>query len=158
MKISLKKGKDDPGSITCVRDDGTTTWAPLMGAFGPLHDLAHYVVETTLGLENGFYGLLEQGYDISSFERADERPPDLDEGRYSEHVAMALQTQVLGGYAGDRLNELLTAATNSLPAPYRAALPPPVVERLQTRYRELVDRWHALAPGDRLVLEYPPAA
>ena len=54
MVIRLTKGKGEkPGTLTCVRDDGTTTWQKSSEYFAR-HDLMHYAVETTLGyMEDG---------------------------------------------------------------------------------------------------------
>ena len=78
MVIRFKKGKNrskhKPDTLTCIRDDGSVTWTYLHHEFA-LQDLAHYVVETTLGLENAFLGLIAKGYDIPDFNQPKaERP------------------------------------------------------------------------------------
>ena len=40
---------------------------------GVLHDLIHYVVETTLGYREAFFGLLAAGWDIQDFGAIDRR-------------------------------------------------------------------------------------
>ena len=66
LLLQFKKGKE-AATLTVLRADGTSTWTKLHRGI-EVHDLAHYAVEQTLGLENAFYGLLAQGYDISAFE------------------------------------------------------------------------------------------
>ncbi len=58
--------------LTCVRDDGRTTWMVLrQGAFFRRHDLLHYAVESTLGLRESFYGLVAAGWNLDEFARPD---------------------------------------------------------------------------------------
>jgi hypothetical protein len=49
--IQLKKGRDAPATLACVRDDGTRTWGK-EHPFFPVHDLTHCAVESVLGLDH----------------------------------------------------------------------------------------------------------
>ena len=64
LTIRLTKGRDSRSVLTCTRPDGSTTWSKVSDYF-PTHDLAHYAVETTLGISRGFYGLILEGWDIT---------------------------------------------------------------------------------------------
>ena len=67
MIIRLTKGKaDKPGTLTCVRDDGSQTWQQSTPYFAR-HDLIHYAVETTLGYREAFWGLVAQGKGTDKF-------------------------------------------------------------------------------------------
>lgn len=70
MKIAIKKGKHKVDTLCCTRADGSTTWAEIQKGFGAEHDLTHYAIETVLGYQHAFYGLLEQGHNIQDFEQA----------------------------------------------------------------------------------------
>lgn len=59
-----KKGKHP--TLTCLRDDGTSTWQNSNDTM-IRHDLIHYAVEKTLGYRQAFYGLVEGGRSIESF-------------------------------------------------------------------------------------------
>ena len=65
-----KKGKNQhkhrPDTLTCIRDDGSATWMHIHRGFVQ-HDFAHYVVETTLGFQDSFFGLVAKGYNIPDF-------------------------------------------------------------------------------------------
>ena len=64
--IATKQGKSDKyDSLRCIRNDGseTKTSMPRQGILP--HDLIHYVVETALGYEYGFLGLVAKGSDIA---------------------------------------------------------------------------------------------
>jgi len=70
MIIRIKKNADGRTSLTCSRADGTTTWQTLdagQAAFFPRHDLTHYAVETVLGNDKGFYGLVASGWELTDF-------------------------------------------------------------------------------------------
>lgn len=73
MEITFKKG-NAKNSITCKREDGTSTWTEA-DAFMIAHDLTHYVVETVFSMKNGFYGLLDSGLDITDFEKKQKITP-----------------------------------------------------------------------------------
>ena len=60
------KMKDNESSFTCYRPDGTSTGQKSDEYFIG-HDLRHYVVETTLKLNNAFYGMMLRGWDIRDY-------------------------------------------------------------------------------------------
>src|SRR5215212_10875200 len=67
MIIRLAKGKNGkPPTLTCVRDDGSSTWQRSTDYFAH-HDLIHYAVETTLGYQEAFLGLVAAGKDLDAF-------------------------------------------------------------------------------------------
>ncbi len=70
LLIRIKKKSDGSAALSCLRADGSTTWQRQegqLGRFFPLHDLTHYAVETVLGSQRGFYGLVAEGWDLSDF-------------------------------------------------------------------------------------------
>ena len=154
MKITFKKGRDKPSTLICERADGSTTWTPLKPGFGVFHDLAHYVVETTLGTRDGFFGIVERGFDITSFERKEDRADVGPENIYFEHVSATLQQVALSGMAIDEFNDLLIAAVSDLPERFRSPIPADTLLEMQSRYLEYVMHWQALAPGERMELEF----
>lgn len=64
----MRKYSDGRTTLSAERPDGSRTWAPQVPGYGVRHDLAHFVVETLLGFRDGFYGLLAQGWEITTFE------------------------------------------------------------------------------------------
>src|SRR5687767_6468874 len=67
LVIRLKKGQNGGDTLTFVRRDGSTTWRRTSPYF-VVHDLMHYAVESTLGLQNAFIGLIASGKDIDDFD------------------------------------------------------------------------------------------
>jgi hypothetical protein len=62
MLIKITK-KINRNILVCTRADGSYTKVE-MGSQLPFHDIAHYVVDKSLSIKNGFYGLIAQGYTI----------------------------------------------------------------------------------------------
>ena len=106
MVIRIKKGTDGRTALSCTRADGTTTWQRQQGgqaAFFPKHDLTHYAVETTLGLRQGFYGLVSTGWDFSDFGSPWPRGKLPPEASVSEARGLAIgaaTSNILGGNVG----------------------------------------------------------
>jgi hypothetical protein len=69
LTLHYKKKGDGSAAFTAVRCDGSSTTAQIgaAGGFGPVHDLAHYVVEKQFGIKKGFLGLLASGWSIEDF-------------------------------------------------------------------------------------------
>ena len=70
LLFRIKKRRDADALLVLVREDGATTThaiGPATG-YGPVHDLSHYVIESTLGFSEGFLGLVAAGWDIGDFE------------------------------------------------------------------------------------------
>ena len=63
MKVRFKKKSERESTLAVIRADGSFTGDQLRsGGFGAIHDLTHFVVEQTLGMDCGFFGLLERGW------------------------------------------------------------------------------------------------
>jgi hypothetical protein len=67
LTITLKKMLTKPSILSSTRNDGSTTWSKLHRGL-ETHDLAHYAVESTLRFSKAFYGIINEGYNISDFE------------------------------------------------------------------------------------------
>ena len=63
LKVRFTRGKDKKDVLSVTRKDGSQSWQHQQPGI-PVHDLTHFAVESALHLENGFYGLLAQGWDI----------------------------------------------------------------------------------------------
>ncbi len=159
MIIRLTKAKNPTKSdtLSCVRDDGSTTWWLLSPHFAE-HDLLHYAVETTLGLSRAFFGLLAGGRDIADFGTRDGQkdfyPPDAIR---AEFIVGLLQTSMRDGTFAS--NDELFAIFN-LTAAKTENLPPLNVTAeqlgsIRARADELNQRWSELSPGETMELRFP---
>lgn len=159
MQIRLKKGRDGPDSLACVRDDGTTTWRRIQRGLA-LHDLAHYAVETEIGIENGFYGLVAGGWSFEAFAEAEERARIPPEALWVELVVNQLLTEAASGelYDEDLFHENVSRAGEKMGLAKPRRLEADELARVRGRIVSLVARWRALEPGDTLELSFSLAA
>lgn len=156
MIIRFKKGKNQskhkPDTLTCTRDDGSVTWTHLHRGFVQ-HDFAHYVVETTLGFENAFFGLVAKGYDIPDFsEPKTERPFKIPKDAIdTEPVVALLQADLLErlGYSGDS-DGIFRDHSASLPV----SITDEQLEIMRQKLRALSGRWRGLQPGESMTLQF----
>jgi len=156
MTIRFVKSRhaDRPHTITCVRDDGTTVGQRSTDFFVH-HDLTHYAIETTLGLTDAFWGLLNQGWEFSSFE---EREPGTRKARVlppeaylAEVLAGSYDLEVAAGPQPDEDRAIALAGLGlSIPSPTTEQF-----QRIRSRRAELHQRWRDLDQGAWLELEFP---
>ena len=156
MVIRFKKGKNQwkhkPDTLTCIRDDGSVTWTHLYRGFA-IQDLAHYVVETTLGFKNAFFGLVAKGYDIPDFnEPKAKRPFEIPkEAINTEVIVGLLQTDLLESLRGN-------AERCELFRDYSTLLPVSIIdaqlETMEQKLQVLLQQWHNLQPGESMTLQF----
>ncbi|MBS1655884.1 MAG: hypothetical protein JSU05_13620, partial [Bacteroidetes bacterium] len=72
MEINFLKKKNGSFVLKCNRTDGSSTWKHSTPFFIN-HDLMHFAVETTLGYNSSFYGMLKNGIDITEFDLTREK-------------------------------------------------------------------------------------
>lgn len=160
LTIAIKKKTDGSASLACWRADGSATWQRQEGAQGrffPRHDLTHYAVETVLGLDRAFYGLVASGWELSDFGPPWPRGP---------LPATALAAEVIVGYLdGERAAGTTWSAKefNTSAAGYHGArgespglaLRESDLQRIRQTRAALFARWDALPPGATLELLFP---
>lgn len=153
MRIRITKGKNGPNTLTCIRDDGSTTWAKVQDYF-PVHDMTHFVVETTLRIPNAFYSLVADGWDIPDFavKGAAKRIPP--EANLVEALVSRLQQELMPGseHTVDSYNEEVLAILEGIGNPSRRAVTEEELNEMRGRLRELMSKWRGLEPGEALEL------
>lgn len=151
MVIRFKKGKNQhkhrPDTLTCIRDDGSVTWTHTHHRFVH-HDLAHYVVETTLGFQNAFFGLVAKGYDIPDFSLpTSERPFKIPkEAMTVEPIVAILQAELWESFP----DPLLQPDSPELPDNVTSKQ----IEIMRQHLRKLWYQWNNLIPGESMDLEF----
>jgi hypothetical protein len=149
MVIRFTKGQGKEDTLACFRDDGSTTWE--RARVGVLHDLIHYVVETTLGYREAFYGLLAAGWDIQDFGEVDphtglKRVIPVEAGK-TEAIVGLLQMDIMG-LGGFEEGEA-TLAEWKLPR-----IAPETLEQIRSEVRALHQQWEAVPPGGHMELVF----
>ena len=151
MKIRIKKGKNrykhKPDTLTCIRDDGSVTWSHIHHGFA-LHDLTHYVVETSLGFNDAFFGLIAKGYNIPDFNLPkSKRPFHIPEEAISvEPIVALLQMEHWESFP----ENLIDTDSQELPPNVTSEQ----INNMRKRLNELVQKWESILPGESLELEY----
>ncbi len=155
MLIRLVKGKDKPDTLHCIRADGSETWARLPKGFGPLHDLAHYAVETVLGFDQAFYGLLAQGRAIEEFAETEDRSWVGEQGTLAETIVMTLQHEVAGSAAPEAFFEMVEETCRGLGIAAPEGLTPEALTAMREQYGQLRRQWARTPLGGCLELDFP---
>ena len=156
LRIQLKKGRDGPSTLTCVRADGSRTWGS-EHPFFPLHDLTHCAVESVFGFDQAFFGLIARGWEIDDFVQpgASARLPS--QAIIAEHVVGVFDREraLPRPLTAAEFNETIAASL----ALREGASFAPVTDEQLTGVRTLRDalqgQWAMLALGDTLAVEFP---
>jgi hypothetical protein len=164
LLIRIKKKTDGSAALSCIRRDGSTTWQRQegqLGRFFPLHDLTHYAVETVLGFQRAFYGLVAEGWDLSDFGTPATRGKIPDEAGLAEVVVGFFDLERMSGERGsaDETNERIQAvrADRGLP-PTSFQISEDQIARIRRLRADLFDRWKAVPPGEALELSFERTA
>jgi hypothetical protein len=155
MRIIFQKGIDGSDILTCHRKDGSVCETIL--SFGSAyHDLAHFAVESKLGLTEGIWGKIAEGFSFEVYSLPNEtRPfPISPQGYQAEFLATLVQSAVPSGEISEGyVNMLRDAATTSgIPFPEMPA--PSILGALIAHTKVLTQQWEALKPGDSLELKF----
>jgi len=167
MRISITKG-DTEDRLDMERADGSraSTRFPHKGPIP--HDFVHYAVESELGFDRGFWGLVEAGHrpeDIqemakaaghASAKRAEMPAADFVSAIQAERIVEAFEADHWSGGAGDPAGVTYMAQAGCA----QSLVPPPAMDdsavtRIRDRIANFSARWAALGPGETIVLEWP---
>ena len=158
MNIRFKKERNKASILSCVRDDGSVSWTKLHPNI-EIHDLAHYVVETELGFQRAFYGLVNSGFDIQDFELAiEDRPKELVpknlpvEALQTEHLVNLIQVHFQNNIAPDDFVSMLETILSDAGLPMIKGLTTLKVQGLIEKIHVLYQNWTQLADNESLEL------
>lgn len=162
LTFRIKKRLDASAVLTLVREDGSSTTGSIgpPGSYGPVHDLAHYVVERTLGLGEGFLGLVASGWDIGDFELKGAARQLPAEAILAEVAAGELSRQAMmwqWSSAEDYVWAVETYMRQSRPDYSMPEITPDVFDGMREELLGLRQRWNQLAPGETLELTFSAA-
>lgn len=160
LTLLLKKQTDGRSAFTLERADGTRTWQRQArhAAFFAAHDLTHYAVESVLGLQAAFYGLVAGGWDFDDFLPPYPRGPLGAEALWAETLVGLLdvergttapgETMMSAGEFDAQLRAKLAAAGLTLPR----ALDESRLAEIRARRDALLEEWQRLPAGETLRL------
>jgi hypothetical protein len=155
MQIRLKKGRDGPDSLACVREDGSSTWRRIQRGLA-IHDLAHLAVESELGVGDGFFGLVEGGWSFEAFADAEERARIPPAAIWVEFLVNAFLTEAMSGECLDdeAFHAGIVQSSAKIGVPVPRKLEAGEIARVRASIVAFAARWRALEPGDTLELAF----
>jgi hypothetical protein len=133
--------------LRCTREDGSVTWQKQArhGAHFALHDLTHFAVETALGCNEGFFGLIAHGWDIDDTTGKGSRG-SLPEG------ALVVE-KIVGLFDSERAAARLWSL-DELNSFTPRMLTSAEVEKIRELRASLFRQWAATEPGQKLELTF----
>ena len=159
MLIHLKKGKDGPSTLACVRGDGSRTWAKVHPFF-PEHDLTHCAVEGVLGFTEAFFGLVGSGWQLDDFTLPRTRSRLPLEALLAESIVgvLDLERGMKLTLAAHDVNATLADGLRTQRVIADRRLSEGELEAIRSLRDQLVAKWHATAPGQTLEVPFPPTS
>ena len=152
MKITFTK-RNGRTHLVCARKNGTTAFANL-GPYVPFHDLAHFVVEKKIGLHNGFFGHVFQGYSIDELSQKEVILSLDPEIWQSEILSRALGSLATGACTQEEFADLVNSELSQFGWPTVSNLNDRILEDMLQTYRDLMAAYNQLEEGESLQLEF----
>lgn len=148
MRIRLSK-EAGGYQLTCTRRSGSSTQSTMRPGL-PDDDLAHYVVEKELHLDQGFFGLINEGYTIQQLSDAAVVPTLPPQALEADVVARTLQGLSNGTIAQ---HDFIATVEAELPRAPKRLTDEVITHMLQT-YVTLLNSWEQVAEGAALELRW----
>lgn len=159
LRFVKARHRDRPHTLTCVRDDGTSV-GQTSTEFFIAHDLTHFAVESTLALDEAFYGLLNRGWTFESFsekQRESHKSRVLPtEAIYAELLVSSYDLERTAGPLPDNERLQRFDAQCKEAGLARFEVSPEQLAEIRRLRDELFAKWTALAEGEVLGLTFPP--
>ena len=155
MKISFKKREVSKNIISYQRPPYLDQWVAA-DDFLILHDLSHYAIETQLGYQSAFWGLIKSGIHPSVFENKEARDKILvsNEAWYAECLANLFLLELTQGEL-EEFNEVfhqsLEQMSKNIPEMNLSA---DQINDIRDYYKQLVNAWKMLEPNKEMVLHF----
>jgi hypothetical protein len=165
MDILFRKSGFSREPSVASRSDGVRLSIPVFGRLDPIpHDLAHFVIERELDLQNGFFGSIADGAIFGGMHVLSGRQLP-HAGEHSRMVMKANHYPILfSEILVDRTLRALEGETvgikplpmtfpqipSSTPADREA-----LIQRLVPKMREMCMRWQAVPMGESLLVVWP---
>ncbi len=163
LRVRITKRADGRSVLNCVRSDGSVTWQRQEGkqaGFFPLHDLAHFAVESELGIARGFFGLIAEGWNIDDTQGKGARGPVPEDAMVAEKLVGSFDAEARGGsfWPAPEFNQQARSWFENDGKQVPASLPQLAEADLARTRRKIADLrglWRELPPGETLELEFP---
>jgi hypothetical protein len=159
LGIRMTKRTDGGAVLHCTRSDGSVTWQRQEGKqamFFPLHDLTHFAVESVLGFQQGFFGLIADGWDIGDTDGKGPRGALPREAVIVEHMVGMFDVERASGGAWSAEEFATQLATKGLivAAAIPAWLTDAGLDGVRIERQRLFSEWYALPAASDLHLTF----
>lgn len=158
--VRIKKKTNGEAALTCQRADGSITWQRQEGQasrFFPMHDLTHFAVESILGLDAAFFGLIANGWNISDFAAPGANRRLSEQALFAEMVVgffdLEQRTGELGDAAAFAWKTELYCGEHKMP-PTTLRITDDQIGAIRAKCGELFAAWRAMPPGETLELRF----
>jgi hypothetical protein len=152
LTIELKKTKDGRPSLACVRADGSRTWARVHPFF-PTHDITHCAVESVLGFDQAFFGLIAAGWEVDEFAAPGAAKRTPAQALCAEHVVGHLERGIASTAAD--LNAALAATARESGEPPCVTVSESQLAAIRALRSNLVHEWMELPEGGTMRIVFP---
>ena len=152
MRITFTK-KNGRTQLVCHRADGSAVIASL-GPQTPYHDLGHFVVERQLGIKNGFFGYVEQGYSVEDLSKKEVILTLDAEAWQSEILTRALGSLTTGACTLEQFPELVNSELKQFDWPTVNTLTEKRIAEMLDEFQQLISRFNQLDEGESMLLEF----
>ena len=160
MRIRITRRADASSTLVCVRADGNECWQKhekRQAAHFPFHDLTHYAVETTLGTQRAFFGLVAAGWEFDDTTGKGARGAIPPEAIVVEHLVGLLDVERASHarWEADYIVEQLHVAGVPLDDTMRRSLTEATLTAIRARRDALFARWQAVPASGTLEVTFP---
>src|SRR5437773_7563189 len=149
MKIIFTKTGNEEQVLSCKRKDGSITWMHI-SSFFITHDLCHYAVETVMPLRNAFYGMVNNGTDITEFDLPkDKRNIVLaEEALFAEQLVNLLTIE----YAQGRMDNFIEIFNGIYERDneWSCLITNEKLEEIRSVYNRLMQQWNSLSESETM--------
>lgn len=141
--------------LMCVRHDGTTSVAKV-GTHVAYHDLAHLVVELKGRIQNGFFGLAEQGDALESLSEPSVIKNLERESLVIEVLVRGLGAMLMGACKPNEYESLVREELGDLYDEFELNLTEQLAREWPSTYEALLAKWERLEENETLLIEFNP--
>jgi hypothetical protein len=165
MDILFRKSGFSREPSVATRSDGVRLSIPVFGRLDPIpHDLAHFVIELELDLQNGFFGSIADGAVFGGMHVLSGRqPPHAGErsgmvmkaNHYPILLSEILVDMTLQALKGETVGiQPLPITVPQIPSSTRAEREA-LIQRLVPQMQEMCMRWQAVPMGESHLVVWP---
>jgi hypothetical protein len=158
--VRIKKKTNGEAALSCERADGSVTWQRQEGRlsqFFPLHDLTHFAVESVLGFDAGFFGLISSGWNISDFAAPNVKQRLTEQAGLAELLVGFFDVERRTGEMGDARDfawKISSYREEHKMPPVSFVITDEQLAAIRAKRGELFAAWRSVPPGETLELRF----